>query len=112
MKKKMNRAGDDGSPSVRIRTYRVGFGDCFLVSFPVSGEHRHILVDCGVHSRGDIHTIQDAIADIAQETGKRLEVVVATHAHQDHISGFGSGREVFKTFSVEEVWMPWTENQD
>ena len=36
--------------TIRIRMYRVGFGDCFLVSLPLMGNDgfRHILVhDCG-----------------------------------------------------------------
>ena len=43
------------------------------------------------------------------ETGERLALVVATHAHQDHISGFAAC-ESFLKFKVGEVWMPWTEN--
>ena len=47
--------------SIRIRMYRVGFGDCFLLSIPTAkgqstDRQQHILVDCGVHSRGDIGT--------------------------------------------------------
>jgi len=38
---------------------------------------------------------------------------VATHPHQDPLSGFGRGKDVFSKFSeVGEVWMPWTENPD
>ena len=106
----MSKKTQDTPTGLRIRMYRVGFGDCFLVSFPVDGDYRHILIDCGVHARGDIHTMKDIIANIAQETQKQLVVVIATHAHQDHISGFGSGADTFKGFSVGEVWMPWTED--
>ena len=101
------------SSSIRIRMYRVGFGDCFLVSFPVDGASQHMLVDCGVHARGDIGTMDRVLADIATETGGKLAIVVATHAHQDHISGFGRGKDIFKGFSeVGQIWMPWTENPE
>jgi glyoxylase-like metal-dependent hydrolase (beta-lactamase superfamily II) len=69
--------------------YRIGFGDCFLLSLPAGGSLAHVLIDCGVHSRGDIGTMQQIVDDIAQQTDKRLALVVATHRHQDHISGFG-----------------------
>jgi beta-lactamase superfamily II metal-dependent hydrolase len=90
--------------------YRVGFGDCFLLSLPVGGSLAHVLIDCGVHSRGDIGTMQQIVDDIAQQTDKRLALVVATHRHQDHISGFGRHKGEFKQFKVGEVWLPWTED--
>ena len=97
--------------TIRIRMYRVGFGDCFLVSLPLAttgGEtHAHILVDCGVHGKGDIDMIDQAVDHIAETTGKKLAVVIATHSHQDHISGFSNK---FCKFNIGEVWLPWCEN--
>lgn len=91
--------------------YRVGFGDCFLLSIPAAdteGEtHKHFVIDCGVHGQGNINTIEDAVDDIAKETGKKLAAVIATHSHQDHISGFS---EKFTEFEIEEVWLPWVED--
>jgi hypothetical protein len=87
--------------------YRVGFGDCFLVSFPGS---RHVLIDCGVHALGDIKTLDDVLADIATTTKRRLAVIVMSHAHEDHIAGFARGEELFRTFEIGEIWLPWTEN--
>lgn len=98
--------------------YRVGFGDCFLVSLPVArgsgigDTHRHILVDCGVHGSGNIGTMEDVVNNIAEVTGKKLAVVIASHAHQDHISGFGKFAHIFSTFDIDEVWLPWTWNPD
>lgn len=96
--------------SIRVRMYRVGLGDCFLVSFPVGNSPTHVLIDCGVHARGDIGTLGQVVQNIAQETDRKLAVVIATHAHQDHISGFGKYASEFRKFSIGEVWMPWTEN--
>ncbi len=97
---------------IRIRMYRVGFGDCFLITLPTPGGPRHILVDCGVHTRGNIHTIGKAVEDIEQVTERNLDVIIATHAHQDHISGFGDFASKFALFKVQEVWLPWIENPD
>jgi beta-lactamase superfamily II metal-dependent hydrolase len=120
MKKKAKGTKNNSQPAerstpnrIRIRMYRVGFGDCFLVSFPIEGDYKHVLVDCGVHAMGDIGTMDRVVADIERVTNGKLALVVATHAHQDHISGFGKGKEVFGRFSeVGQVWMPWTENPD
>src|SRR5947209_20582869 len=98
-------------PSIRIRMYRVGFGDCFLITFPDARGPAHVLIDCGVHSRGDIGTLQKAAANIEQETAGNLRLLVATHAHQDHISGFGRFSAMFRGFTIGEVWMPWTEDR-
>lgn len=89
--------------------YRVGFGDCFLVSLPVNGTDRaYILVDCGVHARGDIGSIAQVVANIVAVTNRKLAIVVATHAHQDHISGFDRFADEFSKFIIGEVWLPWT----
>lgn len=113
----MSENGNDqngklGERTLRVRMYRVGFGDCFLLSVPVSKEgrrvHRHFVVDCGVHGRGNIGTIERAVDNIAEVTDKKLAAVIATHSHQDHISGFS---EKFCSFDIEEVWLPWCENQ-
>jgi len=107
------KAGQQGSaPSVRIRMYRVGFGDCFLVT--LKGVH-HILVDCGVHNKGNIKVNGDSLIDkafenIEQVTNKKLDIVIATHAHQDHVSGFGKFVEGFESFDINEVWLPWTDD--
>lgn len=106
-------AGKLDGKSIRIRMYRVGFGDCFLLSIPTaSGQNRdrqqHILVDCGVHSKGDIGTMEKVVDNIDEVTDKKLAVIIATHAHQDHISGFGKFGDMFSKFKVGQVWLPWT----
>src|SRR5262245_49295708 len=88
--------------------YRVGFGDCFLVTFP--GRH-HVLVDCGVHAAGDIGTLDRVLEDLETETDGKLAVVIASHAHEDHIAGFLRGAERFAGFTIGEVWLPWSENR-
>ncbi|HEY6045595.1 MAG TPA: hypothetical protein VIU65_03275, partial [Pyrinomonadaceae bacterium] len=96
--------------TIRVRMYRVGFGDCFLVSLPVANngdQHAHILVDCGVHARGDLDMIDQAVDHIGETTNKNLAVIIATHSHQDHISGFSNK---FCKFKIGEVWLPWCEN--
>ncbi|HJW94537.1 MAG TPA: MBL fold metallo-hydrolase [Thermoanaerobaculia bacterium] len=86
--------------------YRVGFGDCFLVT--IAG--KHILIDCGVHTQSEFKGIAEAVQAIKTATDGKLAVVVATHAHADHISGFGTEAETFQELEVGEVWMPWLED--
>src|SRR5882762_11963661 len=93
---------------IRVRMYRVGFGDCFLLTLP---DAHHVVVDCGVHSQGDIQTIERAVDDIVHTTGGRVALLIATHAHQDHISGFGAYEVQFRELEIEEVWLPWTEDR-
>lgn len=94
---------------LRIRMYRTGFGDCFLVSFGSSSAH-HALIDFGAHMHGEIGTMDLIMDDLESETGGRLELIVATHAHRDHISGFGKFADRFAEFQIGEIWMPWTDN--
>jgi len=93
------------SDDIRIRMYHVGFGDCFLVTFP--GD-RHMLIDCGVHFRDpDTGAVEDVVDFIQQHTGGELAVVVGTHRHVDHLSGFDSYKASFREMQAEEVWLPY-----
>jgi beta-lactamase superfamily II metal-dependent hydrolase len=109
MRNRTARAG--GKKKIRIRMYNVGFGDCFLIRIPTDHGERRMLVDCGYHSSGKGEfSDKDLVAQIkADLDGEQLDVVVATHRHQDHISGFGE-TELWKDIAVEEVWLPFTAN--
>jgi beta-lactamase superfamily II metal-dependent hydrolase len=98
---------------VHVRMYNVGFGDCFLLRIPTDAGERRMLVDCGYHSQGkgkfsDVELVNQIKSDL---DGQPLHVVVATHRHQDHISGFGE-KELWKDVAVEEVWLPFTAHPD
>ena len=101
--------GAGGATGLRIRMYRVGFGDFFLLSVPVAGSYEHVLIDCGVHAK-DVHSIAAAVAHMAQETGKQLALIIVTHRHADHVTGFSKCKELFAQFKVERIWMSWYEN--
>jgi len=98
---------------IKIRMYNVGFGDSFLLRVPTNDGERRILVDCGFHSQGKgKFSDQDLVKQIkADLKGEPLHVVVATHRHQDHISGFGE-KALWTDVGVEEVWLPFTANPE
>jgi len=99
---------------LRVRMYRVGFGDFFLVTVPSADGPRHIVIDCGVTrgktGKGDIATIKTAVRHMAKETGSKLSLIIVTHRHQDHIIGFSRCPE-FSKFKVDAVWMPYWETE-
>ena len=104
--------GDSGQlPAVRVRMYRQGLGDCFLLTFDVGGDEAHMLIDCG--TLGALTTgvtMASVVADIRSTTGDHLDVLVATHEHKDHVSGFNSQQAAFAEMDVDQVWLAWTEN--
>jgi hypothetical protein len=99
--------------AVRVRMYRQGLGDCFLLTFPADGRREvHVLIDCGVilGTPDGNELMKAVVADIGKTTGKRIDVLVATHEHWDHISGFDPNADLFKGFTFGETWLAWTEN--
>ncbi|WP_165420697.1 MBL fold metallo-hydrolase [Rhizobium ruizarguesonis] len=103
------------TPAITIRHYCQGIGDCHLLTLRKSdGSLFRMLIDCGVHSSttggGDL--IRDIAADIKTETGGKIDVLVVTHEHWDHVSGFTSAAAIFNknNFDVGEIWMAWSEN--
>ena len=108
-----------------LRMYAVGFGDCFLLSVPRFGDRPwRMLVDCGVHGMGrSEHSLGTVITDVLETCrdgdggagggagagGKPvIDLVVASHRHQDHIAGFTDAR--WEEVTVGEVWLPWCED--
>src|SRR5271169_5091414 len=76
-------------PKLRVRMYRQGLGDCFLLTFNPGGDEKHVLIDCGtLGSKTTDVKLPDVIADIDKTTNGHLHLVVGTHQHQDHLSGF------------------------
>jgi hypothetical protein len=98
---------------VKVRMYRQGLGDCFLLAFrSKTGEPFYVLIDCGVLV-GQVEgrpSVQDVAQHIATSTGNRLDVIIATHQHWDHLSGFVDAKDVFKKVQIGDVWLAWTEN--
>jgi hypothetical protein len=99
---------------VRIRMYRQGLGDCFLLSIRTNGSDVHILIDCGVlkGTSGAADSMRKVARSIRDTTGGRLDVLVVTHEHWDHVSGFLQAEDIFNQLTVGEVWVGWTEKED
>jgi hypothetical protein len=102
-------------PRVRVRTYRHGLGDCHLLRFRApDGKAVHVLIDFGVVNRTkDPETVMKPVAmDIAKESGGVLDLVIATHQHTDHLSGFKQAQDELDPAKVEmkRLWLAWTED--
>ena len=48
--------------------------------------------------------------DVIEESGGTVDVLVATHRHWDHVSGFVQAADDFARLKVGQVWLGWTEN--
>ena len=96
-----------------VRAYNVGVGDCIYCRIPKAirrgnkVEDFHILIDCG--SKGSADPLADAIdllKEMLPDVGngkKRIDLLVATHEHEDHIKGLDP--EVFKDIKIDNIWM-------
>ena len=105
-----------------IRSYQVGFGDCFLLTFEYPAgtiEPLHVLVDCGstgMPKKFAAAGLPAVAKAIAKDCGNKLTAVIATHRHADHINGFAtaaSGKgpgDTLRALKPELVLQPWTED--
>jgi hypothetical protein len=105
---------------VTITSYQVGFGDCFLLSFHYGAADRHVLMDFGTKMTSQVGFKVDMVANaqqIAKDCGGKLTIVVATHRHYDHISGFETDKktgkgpgDIIRALKPDLVVQPWTED--
>ena len=76
--------------TIRVHFIDVGQGDAILIDDGTT----EILIDGGDKSSG--------VADYLDEyVDGNLEIIIATHAHADHIGGLGS---VLEKYRVEQIW--------
>lgn len=56
--------------------------------------------------------IRKITQDVLREVGERIDLLVVTHEHYDHLSGFAFAKDGFldKGLTIGRLWMAWTEN--
>lgn len=115
-----------------IRMYGQGVGDCFLLMFPRVGESPRqrpftVLIDCGVvggtpngtdRMRQVVEDIRTTTMDPTLPPGRdgqaqgHLDLLIVTHEHWDHLSGFVQAEQVWEQIQVDALWTAWTEHAD
>jgi hypothetical protein len=108
------QAASPGGYRAKIRMYRQGLGDCFLISLPRKDKIRpyYVMIDCGVilGTPGAAAKMTDVVKNIEAVTQGEIDLLLATHEHWDHVSGFIQAQEAFEKLKVHEVWLSWAEN--
>jgi hypothetical protein len=103
---------DKGMPgTASIRMYCIGTGDCFIIKFFGSdGSPFTMMFDCG-SCRGDATWFSDYVVDLAAYVRNKIDLLVITHEHQDHVNGFQKQKDIFKKIAIKNAWFAWTEEE-
>ena len=91
--------------SITLRAYNVLFGDALLVSWDEADGVHHAWIDFGNFHNDPNAVFEKVYNDVLQRTAGKLDLLVITHRHLDHMEGFFSLRKRFKTdFTIERLW--------
>jgi hypothetical protein len=100
--------------NVNIKMFQVGeLGDCFLLKFKADDDECSVLIDCGSFRNSE--KSESRLIDIAgfikdDLNNKPLDVVVGTHQHNDHLSGYVHAGDVFTEVGIDNVWLSWLDD--
>jgi beta-lactamase superfamily II metal-dependent hydrolase len=92
-----------------IRMFDVGLGDCIYCRIPnahTEGRDFHILIDCGTLSTtNNLSTAIENLKPLLPKINgkRRIDLLVVTHEHKDHMTGFGM--KLWEDFSFGAIWM-------
>lgn len=98
--------------SIQFRMYNTGsVGDCLLLLFKKGKTISFsMLIDCGGWNT-NAALITPVVEQIREACNGSLDLLVVTHQHLDHVSGFNQAKSVFDQIAVKKVWMSWVENK-
>ncbi len=86
---------------LEIRYLDVGQGDCSLILLP---DGKNVLIDAGPDSSADY-----VVEYLKNEKIEKIDYLIATHPHEDHIGGMD---EVINNFEIGRVYAPKIEESD
>jgi hypothetical protein len=91
--------------SITLRAYNVLFGDALLLSWDEDDGQHHAWVDFGNFHNDPNAVFEKVYNDVLSRTSGKLDLLVITHRHLDHMEGFYSMRKHFKTdFQIKRLW--------
>jgi hypothetical protein len=99
---------------VSVRMFCQGLGDCFLITIPQADTRPYsVLIDFGVAmgtSRADV-IMKQVLNKIGELTQGTVDLLVVTHQHWDHVSGFIQAAQGLKAVTFKHLWLAWTEDE-
>src|SRR5882724_591073 len=116
---KKSKAAKSGN-GVTVRMFCHGLGDCFLVTIAQKTTRDYaVLIDCGVAmgTSGETDLMKQVVRTIAKLTEDsqtlrgHVDLLVVTHEHRDHVSGFIQAEAELAQIDIDHVWLAWTENR-
>lgn len=87
------------SPGLKLTVLDVGQGESILVEFP---GRKKMLIDGGGLQQGSYDIGENVVSPFLWKKGiKKIDYLVLTHAHPDHLNGL---RAVARNFKIKEFW--------
>jgi ribonuclease BN (tRNA processing enzyme) len=95
---------------VKVRMYCMGTGDFLLIQVcNDSANPFNILIDCGSAAVKE-NDFRPYVENLAEKVNNKIDLLVVTHEHNDHVNGFAKCIDLFENIVFKEAWFAWTED--
>ena len=99
--------------SIAVRMYnQQTLGDCFLLTCTSGTKKSYVLIDFGSYtSSKEVTAREEEIAQhIVETVGKEPIILVLTHQHKDHLTGFITAKSILDELNIREVWFSYLDD--
>lgn len=94
-----------------VRMYNQNnLGDCFLLKFKQGTQESFLLIDFGSYEGNNEEREREIAKNIQATVKDKPLIIVLTHQHKDHLTGFITAEDIMSQLNISAVWLSFLDD--